>query len=208
MKTVAVTGGIGAGKSTVCGLLSERGIPVYDADSAAKRLYAKDDSLLDSIEEAFGCSIRFLDGGLDKEKLSGIAFSSPEKLKTLEGIVHPAVLKDFMRWKALQSSRFEGEPESSAFFGRQPFCVIESAIILNKPEFLSAVDRVVMVDASLATRLKRACERDGVEPDKVIMRMAAQRFDLSRIDAVIKNDGTKEELKKEMSRVFSKLALQ
>ena len=191
MKTIAVTGGIGAGKSTVCALLSERGIPVYDADSAAKRLYARDDTLLDSIEEAFGCSIRLPDGSLDKDKLSGIAFSSPDKLKTLEGIVHPAVLKDFIRWKALQSS-----------LNKSPFCVIESAIILNKPEFLSAVDKVVMVDASLATRLKRACERDDVEPEKVIARMAAQRFDLSRIDAVIKNDGSIEELKKEIKRII------
>ena len=207
MKTLAVTGGIGAGKSTVCGLLSGRGIPVYDADSAAKRLYAKDDTLLDSIEEAFGCSIRLPDGSLDRDKLSGIAFSSPDKLKTLEGIVHPAVLKDFMRWKALQSSRFEGVPRSPSFFDKDPFCVIESAIILNKPEFLTAVDKVVMVDASLSTRLNRACERDGVEPEKVIMRMAAQRFDLSRIDAIIKNDGSAEELEKEMNRVLSRLDL-
>ena len=202
MKTLAVTGGIGAGKSTVCGLLSERGIPVYDADSAAKRLYAKDDSLLDSIEEAFGCSIRLPDGNLDKDKLSGIAFSSPEKLKTLEGIVHPAVLKDFIRWKALQSSRFEGIPESEVFYGKKPFCVIESAIILNKPEFLSAVDKVIMVDAPLATRLRRACERDGVEPEKIIMRMAAQRFELSKIDAIIKNDGELDELNIEIKRVI------
>ena len=196
MKTIAVTGGIGSGKSMVCGLLSSRGVPVYDADSSAKRLYAKDDTLLDSIEEAFGCSIRLSDGSLDKDKLAGIVFSSPEKLKTLEGIIHPAVFRDFQRWKALQSSRYDG-----------PFCVIESAIILSKPEFLALVDKVVMVDASLATRLRRACERDNVEPQKVIQRMSAQKFDLSKVDAIIRNEGSREELENEVEMVFRNLTI-
>ena len=207
MKAVAVTGGIGSGKSTVCGILSSRGIPVYEADSAAKRLYAKDDSLLDSIEEAFGCGIRFPNGSLDTDKLAGIAFSSPDKLSILEGIVHPAVLKDFLRWKAMQSTRFEEEGAPDIFYGKEPFCVIESAIILNKPEFLAHVDKVVMVDAALSTRLKRACERDGVEPDKVIRRMAAQKFDLTKVDLIIKNDSTPQELKSEVGRAFRKLNL-
>ena len=203
MKTVAVTGGIGSGKSTVCRLLLDRGVPVYEADAAAKRLYAKDDALLDSIEEAFGCGIRLPGGSLDTGKLASLAFSSPDRLRTLESIVHPAVFKDFIRWKILQSTKFEDyQGPSDSFFNKDPFCVIESAIILGKPEFLSLVDKVVMVDAPLATRLKRACERDGVEPEKVIMRMAAQRFDLSRIDIVIKNDGSLDELKKEITRVI------
>lgn len=205
MKTVAVTGGIGSGKSAVCSLLAKRGIPVYDSDSATKGLYAKDDSLLDAIEEAFGCAIRRPDGTLDKERLASIAFSSPERLKTLESIVHPAVLRDFKRWNVMQSSRFDGVEPSRTFFGKEPFCVMESAIILDKPEFLSVVDRVVMVDAPLQMRLKRACERDDVSPDRIIQRIAAQRFDLSKVDAFIRNDATLEQLKAETEKVFSGL---
>lgn len=118
MRTVAVTGGIGSGKSAVCAILSSRGVPVYDSDSAAKGLYAKDDSLLDAIEEAFGCGIRQADGSLDKARLSSLAFSSPERLRTLESIVHPAVLADFKRWNAMQSSRFEGSGASDVFSER------------------------------------------------------------------------------------------
>ena len=207
MKTVAITGGIGSGKSTVCRMLSGRGIPVYDTDAAAKRLYSTDDTLLDAIEEAFGCSIRLEGGGFDKDKLSSIVFSTPGKLKVLEGIVHPAVLRDFKRWKAMQSYRFEGESASEAFFGKQPFCVIESAIILENPEFLALVDKVVMVDASLSIRLSRACERDDVQPEKVIARMAAQRFDLSKVDVTIRNDGSHKELESEVRRAFKSLDL-
>lgn len=202
MRTVAVTGGIGSGKSSVCAFLAARGIPVYDTDSAAKKLYAKDDSLLDAIEEAFGCGIRLADGSLDRAKLSSIVFPSPEKLKKLESIVHPAVLRDFKRWNAMQSSRFDGQPASETFFGKSPFCVMESAIILGKPEFLSVVSKVVLVDAPLATRLQRACERDNTSQESVIQRMASQRFDISKVDAFINNNGTLARLKAETEKTF------
>jgi len=202
MKAVAVTGGIGSGKSTVCSILSRRGIPVYDSDSAAKKLYREDDSLLDAIEEAFGLSVRTVNGAPDLKKMASIVFSSPEKLKTLESIVHPAVLLDFKRWKAAKSSFFEDNDPKDTFWGGEPFCVMESAIILDKPEFLANVDCVVLVDAPLQTRLKRACERDGKDPSEVIRRIAAQRIDLSRADIIIRNDGSMEDLEKEVSKLF------
>ena len=207
MKTVTVTGGIGSGKSTVCSILGKRGVPVYDSDSAAKRLYVTDDALLDSIEEAFGCSVRTSSGAPDLKKIASIVFSSNEKLKLLESIVHLAVLKDFKRWNGLQSARYEDEGDDRAFFGNEPFCVLESAIILDKPEFLSYVDSVVLVDAPLQLRLKRACERDGSDTTEVLRRMALQRFDLSKVDAIIRNDGTEEELAAEVNRVFKELKM-
>ncbi len=207
MKTVAVTGGIGSGKSTVCSMLASRGIPVYDSDSAAKRLYLADRTLLDDIEEAFGCGIRQSDGTLDKAKLSSIVFSAPEKLKTLNGIVHPAVLRDFKRWNAMQSSRLEGKSEPGMFWGKEPFCVLESAIILDCPEFGPVISRTVLVDAPLNVRLKRACERDCASRDEIIRRMAAQHFDVSKVDAIIRNDGTFAQLVKAAAEVFRKLKL-
>ncbi len=205
MKTVAITGGIGSGKSAVRAILAERGIPVYDSDSAAKGLYAKDDSLLDAVEETFGCGLRLPDGTFDGARLASIVFSSPEKLRTLEGIVHPAVLMDFKRWNAMQSVRFEGQGCSGTFFGREPFCVMESAIILDKPEFMAVVSKVVMVDAPLALRLERACRRDAASQEAIIQRIAAQRFDLSKVDAFIRNNGTLAHLKTETEKVFAGL---
>lgn len=205
MRTVAVTGGIGAGKSTVCALLSRRGVPVYDSDSAAKRLYVEDDSILDAIEEAFGRSVRTVDRKPDIKKIASIVFSSQEKLKALESIVHPAVMRDFRHWKASRETFFDSIDAGDTFFGTEPFCVLESAIILDKPEILSSVDNVVLVDAPLQTRLQRACARDGSDPADVLRRMAAQRLDLSKVDAVIRNDGSPEELDIEVPRVFRAL---
>ena len=64
-----------------------------------------------------------------------------------------------------------------------------------------------MVDAPLTTRLKRACERDGVEPETVIKRMAAQSFDISKVDAIIRNEGSLEQLESETGKVFRKLEM-
>ena len=207
MRTVAVTGGIGSGKSTVCAFLAGHGIPVYDTDSAAKGLYAKEESLLDAIEEAFGCGIRLRDGSLDRAKLSSIVFPSPERLKMLESIVHPAVLIDFKRWNAMQSSRFDGSQNLGLFFGNPPFCVMESAIILDKPAFMSVVSKIVLVDAPLAVRLERACVRDGASQERVIQRMSTQHFDISKVDAIIHNDGTLAQLKVETEKTFSRLKI-
>ena len=205
MRTIAVTGGIGSGKSEVCSILSGRGIPVYDSDSAAKRLYREDDTLLDSVEGAFGQSFRTQGGDPDLKKLASVVFASQDKLRILESIVHPAVMTDFKRWKAMWTVRLEDMPSGPDFFGGGPFCVMESAIILQKPEFLAVVDKVALVDAPLQSRLKRACERDNVDPSEVIRRMAAQRFDLSKADVVIRNGGTLEDLRREVGRAFTEL---
>lgn len=207
MKTVAITGGIGSGKTRVCGILSARGIPVYDSDSAAKRLYDTDDTLPDAIEEAFGCGIRRPDGRLDREKLASLVFPSPDRLAVLEGIVHPAVLRDFLRWRAMNEANLPDGLPSPAFFGKAPFVVLESAVILDKPAFLSEVDRVVLVDAPLTLRLRRSCGRDGCDEGKIIERMARQHFDLSKVDAILRNAGTPEDLKAETEKVFRGLSL-
>ena len=173
MKTLLVTGGIGSGKSAVCSLLEERGIPVYDSDSAAKRLYDTDPDLVRDLEALFGTPLRQADGCFDRRKLSGLLFSDPEKLAALEAVVHPAVLRDFQAWRSRQQA---------------PFVVIESAIALEKPLFDAAYDAVLLVTAPDAMRLERACRRDGSEPAAVLARMRRQHFDLSRVDAVVNND--------------------
>lgn len=205
MKAVALTGGIGSGKTTVSAILTARGIPVYNSDKAAKKLYQRDDRILDAIEEAFGCSVRKPDGSFDGDVLAAEVFGNASRLKTLEAIVHPAVLRDFVRWTVMQATRFEGEGASEAFYGHKPFCVIESAIILDKPAFMARIDKVVLVEASASLCLKRACERDGADASQVLKRMSAQRFDAGMVDAFIRNDSSKEDLPAAVERAFRSL---
>lgn len=207
MKTVAVTGGIGSGKSSVCRILSSRGIPVYDCDSAAKRLYDTDPALLDTLQEIFGCSLTLADGSFDRSLLARIVFSSPERLRSLESVVHPAVHRDFLGWKQRMEERFAGCAPSESFFGKSPFVVMESAIILSKPQFLDLADLVVMVDADEEVRISRVCQRDSTDRERVRQRMAVQSYDPSLVDIVIANNGTAEALAESVNEAFSSLPL-
>ena len=187
MKTVAVTGGIGSGKSAVTAFLSSRGIPVYDSDSRTKLLYDTDPALVPELEALFGVPLRGEDGRLDRKKLSSIIFSDPGALAALEAVVHPLVRSDFLSWRECRES---------------PLVVIESAIILSKPLFSDLIDKVVLVDAPEEVRLQRAVSRDGADPEAVLARMRAQRFDLSRVDMIIRNDGSLEDLYRSVGHAF------
>lgn len=191
MKTPAivfVTGGIGSGKSAVCRILSSRGVPVYDSDSRTKELYTG--PLLGKIEEALGENLRLADGSLDRKKLSSIIFNDRAKLQTVESIVHPAVLADFLLWR----NGFDAE--------KVPFVVMESALVLSKPLFSNVADKIVAVDAPEDVRIARAVSRDGVDPDSIRRRVASQKLPLEKADVVITNDCTFEELEKRTLEVF------
>ena len=179
MKTIAITGGIGSGKSAVSALLSKRGIPVYDADSRTKALYHGD--LLDRIEAAFGRSFRLPDNRVDFAALAAVAFASEDALARLEAIVHPAVLADFNAWR-------DALPDA-------PLVAIESAIILDKPLFDGSYDAVVLVYAPVEECVTRVLARNpDLSEDAIRRRIAAQRTDFSRADYLLINDGTLEAL--------------
>ncbi|MBO7641314.1 MAG: dephospho-CoA kinase [Bacteroidales bacterium] len=193
MKTLLVTGGIGSGKSAVCAYLGERGIPVYDSDAAVKRLYDTDPDLLASLETLFDTPLRQDDGRLDRKKLAAILFSDPRALAQLEAVVHPAVLRDFLRWR-------------DALAGA-PFVILESAIATSKPLFDDVYDAVLLVTAPEQQRLERACRRDKASEEAVRRRMAAQHFDLLRADAVVNNDQGRDALRERTDIALKVLSL-
>ena len=198
MKTVILTGGMGSGKSAVCAFLKARGVPVYDSDSRTKALYDRYPALVDALQAVLGTGLRTADGRLDRAKLASLIFRDPARKALVESVVHPAVLRDFRRWKRWQRPK-------GWTFGPVPFVVLESAIILSCPVFDGVGDRTVLVDASEEIRLARATARDGSDPEAALRRIRQQRFDLSRVDAVISNNGTLEELAAETDRVFLNL---
>ena len=179
MKTVLITGGIGSGKSEVCRRLLSRGYPVYDSDTRAKRLYDEVPGLPARVEAALGGGVLDADGRIDRRALAAAVFSDPAAMKELEAVVHPEVLKDFLRWREAQ--------DAGAVF-------MESAIAATLPLFRGVFDAVVLVEAPEADRLRRACSRDGARPEDVLERIRAQRFDGIAPDVVIVNTGSKEEL--------------
>lgn len=202
MKTLVVTGGIGSGKSAVCSMLQELyGCGVYKADERVKMLYVEHPSLLDDIEHALGDKYRDADGTFLPKKLAARIFSDRQALETVETFVFPVLEEDYRKW--------------SVKHAEDAFAVFESATILEKPQLKGFGDRTVLVDAPYEIRLARACRRDAVTEDAVVARMENQKLmnSISRgeieapVDAVILNDGTLEELKRQTVKIIEELLL-
>ena len=188
MKTVILTGLIGSGKSAVAALLRRRGVPVYDSDSRTKGIYSRRPALVRRMEEALGTSLTSADGKLDRARLAAAIFSTDAARETVESLVYPAVLQDFIRWRERQAGA--------------PFVVLESAVILSKPVFDGLGDVVVLVTAPEEVRLRRVMDRDGAGEDAVRRRMAAQAIPMARVQLVLENDGTPEALSATVERMF------
>lgn len=160
MYKIGVTGGIGSGKSTVCELLRDRGVAVYDSDSRAKQLMAESEALREQLIAAFGAECYNAEG-LNRAFLASKVFGNEEALQQLNSIVHPAVRTDFQAWAEQQSS---------------PYVVLESAILFEAG-FETEVDATLAVMAPMPMRLERTMARDGVDKESVMRRMEHQLSD-------------------------------
>ncbi|MBR2025907.1 MAG: dephospho-CoA kinase [Alistipes sp.] len=173
MKKIAICGGIGSGKSTVCQMFAERGVAIYDSDSRAKALMNESEPLRKALMAEFGAEC-YEGGVLNRPYLAQRVFASPEQLAKLNAIVHPAVKEDFLRWAEEQSG---------------DYVILESAI-LYESGFDSLVDKVVAVLAPLPLRIERAMQRDGASREQIEARIKAQMSDdelMARADFAIVN---------------------
>ena len=178
MVRFGVTGGIGSGKSYVLRLLAERGIPVYDSDSEAKRLMLVDAGIREGLTGLLGNDVYLPDGELNKPLISAYLFASVQNAERINAIVHPRVKAGFNHWASEQKA---------------PIVALESAILFESG-FEDVVDFVVTVCAPIEMRMHRVQERDGATEAQVRKRMAAQMDDeekCKRSDFVILNDGNK-----------------
>lgn len=162
--TLGITGGIGSGKSLISHLLRLLyGIPVYDCDTAAKTLYDTDADLRDDLIGLLGKALYDTPRGtLNRPLLADIIFNNKEKLTAVESLVHPRVLKDFIRWRADSAAQV---------------VAVESAILL-KSVVADSCDAVLFVEADKAERLLLTKQRDHATDQQVAGRMAQQQDQL------------------------------
>ena len=97
MKRIGITGGIGSGKSIISDVLTCMGIPTYNADNASKRLISTRKDLITALKKLLGSDI-YVHGVLDKKRMAQLNFSDKELLAKVNGIIHPAVIEDFLSW--------------------------------------------------------------------------------------------------------------
>lgn len=173
MIKVAICGGIGSGKSTICQMFKERGVAVYDSDARAKALMNESATLREALVAEFGEEC-YANGELNRAALASKVFGSAEQLAKLNAIVHPAVKEDYLRWHEEQ----EGD-----------YTILESAILFESG-FDALVDKSVAVLAPMPLRVMRAMERDGATKEQIEARIKAQMSDdelVARTDFAIVN---------------------
>lgn len=173
----AITGNIGSGKTTVCQQFERLGVPVYYADTAAKRLMVTDEALRQGLIDTFGEAVYLPDGQLNRSYLAEKAFRDDAALARLNALVHPAVHADAERWRQAQKN--------------EPFTLYEAAIVFET----ASQDRfngVVVVTAPYDTRCTRVRARDHVSAEAFAARAAKQWPDdkkAAAADYLIDNDG-------------------
>lgn len=158
MLVVALTGGIGSGKSTVSQRLAALGVPVIDADVLAREVTAKGADGLAEIEREFGPDVLRADGSLDRAALRRLAFADDECRKRLEAILHP-LIRERMRTKV------------AALAG--PYAVLVIPLLFETGQ-MDLADRILVVDAPEAVQLERGQLRTGLAPEEIGRIMASQ----------------------------------
>jgi dephospho-CoA kinase len=195
MLTVGLTGGIGSGKSTVARMLEARGAVVVDADALAREAVEHGTPGFEAVLRRFGDAVRADDGSLDRQALAEVVFADPDARRDLEAIVHPQVRRRIAETIA-------------SHVGTDDVVVVESPLLV---ETGSDGDWTVLVvvAASPETQVFRLVAR-GMPEDDALARMAAQMplEDKAAVaDVVIDNEGSLEELRAQVDRLWDRLAI-
>ncbi len=182
MKIIGITGGIGAGKTTVCDEMKKCGAEIVDADKIARQIVQRGMPALEEIENVFGKDVLTSDGELNRKKLADIVFSDEEKLKVLNSITHKYILDEMKR--RVKNSVSE--------------VVVLDVPLLFQCDFPIKCDLTIAVVADKETRVRRIMERDGVERLDAEVRMAKQLTDKEYsdfADICFENDGDIEKIR-------------
>jgi dephospho-CoA kinase len=175
MLKIGITGGIGSGKTTVAKLFQLQGVPIYNSDIRAKQLMAEDEALKKGLVLAFGEEV-YTDRRLNRAWLATRVFNNEKELAILNGLVHPAVERDFTHWCLSKSDH--------------PYILKEAALLYESQTYKN-LDFVIVVAAPEEMRIERAILRDGLTKQEVMRRFENQLSEeqrLSRADYILTND--------------------
>lgn len=161
MLTIALTGGIACGKSTVAAMLAELGAPVIDADAISHALTAPGGAALPAIRGAFGPEVFAADGTLDRAALGRRVFSDAAALQALNAITHPLICREMEQRR--EACRKSGAP-----------VVVLDVPLLFEAGMQNLADVVVCVRVSESTQLSRVQSRDGLSREAALRRVRSQ----------------------------------
>lgn len=174
MLKVGITGGIGSGKTQVCQVFETLGIPVFNADTAAKKIMETDNEVVKHITKLLGAEV-YINGKINRSWLSSILFQDEKKRTALNAIVHPAVIAFGQEWMNRQQAAY----------------VLKEAALFFETGSNKEMDYMIGISAPVDLRLKRAMKRDHSDEITIRQKMAAQMDEkekMMRCQFIILND--------------------
>ena len=191
---VALTGGIGSGKSTVAGFLAERGAVIVDADAIAREIVEPGQPALEEIVKSFGARVLRPDGRLDRGALAQIVFADPQAFARLNAITHPRIA-------TLSAQRLDAVPADAVVVYDMPLLAEQG------PAALQGWDAIVVVDAPEDLRVSRLVAR-GLSADDAQARVQAQASREARLAIathVLDNSGSESGLRAQVDALWNGL---
>lgn len=198
MLKVGLTGGMASGKSTVAKLLVKKGAKSLNSDQLVHQLFKKKSAVYLKIIREFGESVLNKSKNIDRKKLAEIVFNYPKKLKKLEQIVHPLVIKEInQRMNKWEKSK------------RVSVAVVEIPLLFEK-KLEKHFDSVIVVTAPVKAQLQRSLKKGYRQPKEIRQRLRAQmkqQLKAAKADYVVGNNGSLAVLKKKVDKIWKQFSL-
>ena len=176
--TIALTGGIGSGKSVVASLFEELGVPIIDSDAISKNIILPNKPCFKEIKNQFGEKILTNEGTIDRYKLREIIFDDAVARAKLENILHPVIFKNI---------------DSQIALINYPYCLVIVPLLIETKS-TQRFDRILVIDALESLQLKRVVERDSASPILIKKKIKTQVSRKERLhyanDIIVNNDET------------------
>ena len=188
---IGLTGGIASGKSTVSKYLAEKGFKVYDADKIAKDISQKK-SVQEEIILTFGNKILDKNGNVDRKKLKEIVFENKDKLKKLNGIIHPKVIDFYKKLKEKNTDEM----------------IIFDVPLLFESGLDKLCDKILVVISDYEVQLDRIVERDKIDRElasKIVKAQLSNEERIKKADVVIENNSSLEDLFEKVERFCERI---
>jgi dephospho-CoA kinase len=193
---LALTGGIGSGKSAAAGAFEKLGIPVIDSDAIAHQITAPAGIAIDAIKNTFGADFINAQGALDRAKMRTLVFNQPAALKQLEAITHP-MIKELSEAAALK-----------ALDQNPPFLIFMIPLLFESVGWQDRFHKIIVVDCSIDLQIQRVILRNQLQQElieKIIANQAPRALRLQYADYVLENNSSLDELTQQVQVVYEKI---
>lgn len=165
MLKIGITGGIGSGKSTICNLFRNLGVPIFSSDEEGRKILNEDEEVREEIKKLYGQDMFHSNGEIDRPRLASLVFSDPTAMENVVNLVHPKVQAKYEKWCVKNES--------------SPYTLKEAAILFESG-YYHDLDKIINVFAPKEVRMERVIKRDKSIKEEVMKRMRFQYTDEER----------------------------